>query len=563
MLKAAVVQLSAFDIQQRTQALEHAVTMVHQAAEQKPDLVLLPECTYPSYYLGDQNAPGTTQDELDYVMSAFADLARQYRLHLAVGLPERQSDRLYNSAFLFGPQGEVIGKVRKSFLWHFDAKWFSGGDEFPVFDTTLGKIGMLICADARLPEIARMLKLGGAEIILDPTNWVSSGGDRAKLTNPQYEYMVQTRALENKVWFLAANKIGLERRSILFCGRSCIVAPSGERVIEASSDREEILIYEMDLGMSVQDEIIPGFSCVADRRPETYGLLAAAHTGHQEQSIATADIGPWLAACVQSVEGDAAGTGTDGSFGSDGSDGSDGTDGAEIIRILGAQLAVFSSLDSMKANGIADPGRYAAEMGIAIAVARDTNAIRDGNRSVDGNGNRSAMLFLPDGRCEIYHKVHGKAPNHAYNQVHDGGDRPINTPMNPVFQTPLGKVAFILDEEGLIPEPARIAALQGAEIIIWISRDLYPLHEKLARTRAAENCCYLTVCFPAERHCNSGNMLIAPNGTVLAMALPGESQIIAGMINPILAHNKLIVPDTDVVAGRIPEKYTRLVVCNT
>ncbi|HAZ22262.1 MAG TPA: hypothetical protein DHD79_08585, partial [Firmicutes bacterium] len=117
-------------------------------------------------------------------------------------------------------------------------------------------------------------------------------------------------------------------------------------------------------------------------------------------------------------------------------------------------------------------------------------------------------------------------------------------------------------EEGLIPEPARIAALQGAELIIWISSELYPLHEKLARTRAAENCCYLAVCFPAERYARSGNMLIAPNGTVMATALPGESQIITGMINPVLAQSKLIVPRTDVVAGRIPEKYKLLVTCD-
>ena len=117
---------------------------------------------------------------------------------------------------------------------------------------------------------------------------------------------------------------------------------------------------------------------------------------------------------------------------------------------------------------------------------------------------------------------------------------------------------MILDEEGLIPEPARIAALGGAELIIWISDRPYPLHEKVARTRAAENCCFLAVCFPVAHDSHSGNMLVAPNGTVLAAALPGESQIITGMINPIMAHNKLVVPGTDVIAGRLPDKYTRL-----
>lgn len=553
MIRAALVQLSAFDIHQHTQALEHAVAMVRQAAAQKPDLVLLPECTYPSYYLGDPNAPGTSQEELEFVISTFADLACKYRFHLAVGLPERQSEKLYNSAFLFGPQGEVIGKVRKSFLWHFDSRWFSCGEDFPVFETALGKIGMLICADARLPEISRMLKLGGANIILDPTNWVSSGGDRSKLTNPQFEYMVQTRALENRVWFLAANKVGMERRSILFCGRSCIVAPTGQRVIEAASDREEILIYDMDLEMPCHgepgqdeqpgreesgcDEIVPGFSCVADRRPEVYTMLISNDIGHGRQSTVAGNISPWLAACVQSIKQQGAGSQDTGS-----------ADGAEIISVLGTKLAVFSSLDAMQANGITDPHRYAAEEGIALAVARNEN------------GQRSALLFLPDGRCETYYKIHGQGrKNHPEDPNNGGAGQRINdTCANTVIQTPLGKVALILDEEGLIPEPARIAALGGAELIIWISDRPYPLHEKVARTRAAENCCFLAVCFPVAHDSHSGNMLVAPNGTVLAAALPGESQIITGMINPIMAHNKLVAPGTDVIAGRLPDKYTRL-----
>jgi len=101
----------------------------------------------------------------------------------------------------------------------FDSRWFCAGEQYPVAETEFGKVGMFICADGRLPEIVRCLSLQGADILLDLTNWVTSGFEKETLTNPQVEYMIPTRALENRVWIIAANKVGMEAKSILYCGK--------------------------------------------------------------------------------------------------------------------------------------------------------------------------------------------------------------------------------------------------------------------------------------------------------------------------------------------------------
>src|SRR3989304_4331510 len=84
----------------------------------------------------------------------------------------------------------------------------------PGFHTSIGCLGLMICADGRLPEIARTLALRGAQLIVNPTAWVSTARDRRLLTNPQYEYMIPVRALENGVWIASANKVGTEEESI-------------------------------------------------------------------------------------------------------------------------------------------------------------------------------------------------------------------------------------------------------------------------------------------------------------------------------------------------------------
>jgi predicted amidohydrolase len=145
------------------------------------------------------------------------------------------------------------------------------GDAPPqVYDTPVGRLGIAICYDLRFPELTRGLGLAGADIICHPTNWPPAADILA-------DVVIRARAVENRVYILAADRVGSER-SGTFIGRSQIVDPSGRRLVEAGAEDEQILAAEIDLAEARRKSLVnvPGeyeVHLFADRRPELYGAI--------------------------------------------------------------------------------------------------------------------------------------------------------------------------------------------------------------------------------------------------------------------------------------------------
>ncbi|MCO6458349.1 MAG: carbon-nitrogen hydrolase family protein [Pirellulaceae bacterium] len=141
--------------------------LVAEAARQRADLVVLPETltffgTGLTYSDCAEPIPGPSTDY-------FAELARQHKLHLVAGLLERDGHLVYNVSVLIDPQGRIVGKYRKVTLPRGEIEGgIAPGKEYPVFETSLGKIGMMICYDGFFPEVARELSKAGAEVIAWP-----------------------------------------------------------------------------------------------------------------------------------------------------------------------------------------------------------------------------------------------------------------------------------------------------------------------------------------------------------------------------------------------------------
>jgi predicted amidohydrolase len=173
----------------RTNCEEYA-PLVADAAKQKADLVVLGE-TVP--FVGTGKKPHETAETIPGPLTDyFADLAKKNSLHLVVSLYERDREIVYNAAVLLGPDGKLIGKYRKVCLPHSEVEsGVTPGDDYPVFDTRLGKIGMMICYDGFFPEVARELTARGAEIIAVPV-WGC---------NP---LLAQARACENHVYVVSS-----------------------------------------------------------------------------------------------------------------------------------------------------------------------------------------------------------------------------------------------------------------------------------------------------------------------------------------------------------------------
>jgi len=177
----------------------------------------------------------------------------------------------------------VVGSYRKTHLPFLGVdRFLTPGDRpFEVFELPFGRVGLNICYDISFPEPARVLKLLGAELILLVTNW-PPGAWRSP------EFLVNARALENHLFYAAANRVGNER-GWQFIGRSKVVDCNGDTLDEAGAETEEMVLVSIDLQEANQNRIVnvPGsyeLDRLADRRPELYGRISESS---RSQSAAT------------------------------------------------------------------------------------------------------------------------------------------------------------------------------------------------------------------------------------------------------------------------------------
>jgi predicted amidohydrolase len=254
-MRIACAQLEARDLSDAPTALEEALAAVAAAGRAGAQLCVLPEATYPAYVLGSAAAARHVIAAGPDPLAAFADAARQAGCAVVVGLVlEAAGERgLENAAVLIDATGTVRSRTAKRFLWHFDREWFVRGRESPVheLDGRTG-VGMLVCADARLPEIGVDLAGHGARIIANPTAWVTSMPP-PEGTNSQAEFLWRVRALENHVVGVAATKVGIEADTVIYAGRSQIVAADGCVIAMASATAPELLVADVE----VPDRALP------------------------------------------------------------------------------------------------------------------------------------------------------------------------------------------------------------------------------------------------------------------------------------------------------------------
>lgn len=244
-------------------------------AEVQVDLAVFPECFLTGYCVDNRlDAEAISLGRNSSVSESQAkqilnEIASEFAMHLVVGYAGLDDDgTLYNGACLVTPSGD-LHEYRKSHLPElgFD-KFATAGNELPVFDTTIGRIGILICFDMRFPEAARTLALAGADMIVIPTNWPRG----AQCSS---EHICIARAAENRVFVITSNRVG-EENGFEFIGLSKIISPTGE-VLRSLGSSEAVGIADIDLleARTKRTVTIPGKyeTDVFARRPELYGRL--------------------------------------------------------------------------------------------------------------------------------------------------------------------------------------------------------------------------------------------------------------------------------------------------
>ncbi len=248
--------------------LDRSLRFIRQAAADGAELVILPELANSGCDLASreraldlaENLPGGPTVE------AWRNEAERSGVHVVGGLLERDGDTLHNAAVLLGP--ETLGRYRKTHLWDTEKVLYEPGRELPVFDTPLGRIGLLVCYDAWFPEAARTLAVKGAEILCVPSNapddWVPEHQRRGDLTMLNVHCIAAANA--NRIFVVAANRVGDG-----YLGRSCVVDVTGGVLALAAAPEEGLICAEVDLSRARREKRLTDLShSLEDRNPTVY-----------------------------------------------------------------------------------------------------------------------------------------------------------------------------------------------------------------------------------------------------------------------------------------------------
>jgi predicted amidohydrolase len=224
--------------------IDKALAYCDKAAKKGVQMLCLPECASTGFdWLGDRNAAAKVYAEPlpGSMVDTFAAKARETDMYIIFGVVERprRSKKIYNSAFMVGPQEGYMGKFSKVF----SEEVFADGEEAPVFDTRYGRIGIFICADMRSPELSRLLVLKGARVLFQPTNYFHADGIDIKRRYMGKCTAQRARAMDNGVHLVIANAGRPE-----YVNNSRIIGPHGqgpEPVLARATRKEQLLVADV------------------------------------------------------------------------------------------------------------------------------------------------------------------------------------------------------------------------------------------------------------------------------------------------------------------------------
>ncbi|MCL2135212.1 MAG: carbon-nitrogen hydrolase family protein [Candidatus Bathyarchaeota archaeon] len=265
-IKIALAQINSK--QDKQVNLQKYEELTLKAKNQGADLIIFPEMSLTGYIIKDQiyelaeYVPGVSVEKIEKI-------AKKTGVNIIFGLPEMSSNAkatLYNTAVFVSPEG-YMGKYHKMYLpTHsvFEEKrYFRPGYQPFVLDTNIGKIGLTICYDIYFPEVFRLARLSGAQLI------VCISASPAVRKN-YFETLIAARAIENTAYVAFVNFSGIQE-SLQFWGGSCVVGPSGDVLAKAKYDEEDFICCEIDFqDLRAAETFIP---ILRDLRPEFFSKL--------------------------------------------------------------------------------------------------------------------------------------------------------------------------------------------------------------------------------------------------------------------------------------------------
>src|SRR5699024_3273352 len=200
------------------------------ASEQESHLVVFPELFLTGYLIGP-NLKELAETNEGPSIEAIRNVCQQYKINTAFGMAEKTADNSYYIVSVFIDHfGNVKETYKKAHLFDHESKYFTRGNESVVIDTPLGKVGLMICFDVEFPELARALKLKGAEFIVI----INANMHPYKTYHHIY---AKSRAMENQIPVIIVNRVG-EEEGMIFCGDSMVIDLDGDVLLRLGEDEE-------------------------------------------------------------------------------------------------------------------------------------------------------------------------------------------------------------------------------------------------------------------------------------------------------------------------------------
>lgn len=255
----------------RAENLRRGLAAAETAARNGAQLICFAELAFEPFYPQDEargdvahlaeEVPGTTT-------RAFADLARAQGVVVVLNLFERDGTLTYDTSPVIDSDGRLLGRTRMVHItdfacFHEKGYYVPGDTGVPVYETSVGRVGVAICYDRHYPEYMRALALSGAQVVVVP-----QAGSVGEWPEGLYEAEMRVAAFQNGYFTALCNRVGREAK-LEFAGESFVCDPEGRVIARAGAGTDEILYSDLDLSVIEQSHAKRLF--LRDRRPEIYG----------------------------------------------------------------------------------------------------------------------------------------------------------------------------------------------------------------------------------------------------------------------------------------------------
>ena len=535
--------------------LATALRMIDKAAADGAELIVLPEFSNHCAWFRDTDHAFEQAITLegDFVR-AIADRAKQHGAWIVVNCTvRRRNNAVTGTNILLGPDGKLAATSDKQVLMGNENTFLERAtSNSPITDTPLGRIGLFSCMDGVMSETPRGIALRGAQIMCNTLN--SFANDEASLHIP-------VRAAENKVFVVAANKVGplvpaamvnivagklhIAPERLNGAGESQIVAPDGTVLAIGPRDGEAVVIADIKVGLADEKARPDGTDVFAARRPELYAPMAEEPRPRQK-SPGASDLA--VAVIQPSRDGDVLGT---------------AAAVAEAAR-KGSRLIVLPELFHLTGGRVSDPAAAVAASDFAINALRSALLGTDSvvatsvvARGADGLVRHMGVLVGGTGVLRLQPQLH-KVMRHGWVTAWGDSILPIDLPW--------GRLALVVGDDSIYPETFRLAVLQDCDVVAlpFQVAEAWEVHTGLIE-RAAEN--RLSVIAATRPNAAGSSLIIAPdrdftlwtpwtrpfNGDInkpkVTRAGNGAGTTVA-MVHPDTAANREVTLRTNVVESR-------------